>query len=302
MKEINAINGDECHEILIQKIQPSLSYKKDMDFKAWQKALYEKFIEVIGVKNVEEKACDLHLKTKKTGEGVFEITFDSETGVKCFCRLRLPLVRRDKTTVIVLPIGYDNEREKTFITEALEKNCTVLSVYQRGVNYEKDEEHYWQDSCLHATGVAWHLGRTLVGERVWDIRRAIDAILNFEEIKVDKIVSAGYKNGATTAFYAACYDDRIKECVCVDGFCSYKTSLLNTQHCVCEYIPSAYLYFDMPDLGGLLVEKKVVVAISVDNAFYPMNQVEKSFEKLKTIFDDQKRGNNCVLMKDFKRD
>ena len=52
------INGDLCHEILLKKIQPQLSYKKSENFSAWRQELKEKFISLTGIDKIALNACD----------------------------------------------------------------------------------------------------------------------------------------------------------------------------------------------------------------------------------------------------
>ena len=52
------------------------------------------------------------------------------------------------------------------------------------------------------------LGRTLIGERAWDVMRAIDVLSYFKELDLDVIT--GNSGGGTASFYSACLDERIK--------------------------------------------------------------------------------------------
>ncbi len=56
------------------------------------------------------------------------------------------------------------------------------------------------------------LGRTAIGERVWDVMRSLDAVERHFSDRVDltNILCTGNSGGGTTAFYAACIDDRIR--------------------------------------------------------------------------------------------
>lgn len=55
------------------------------------------------------------------------------------------------------------------------------------------------------------LGRTLLGERCYDISRLIDALSYFSEIDIDKIGIMGNSGGGTTSFYAACIGSQNKD-------------------------------------------------------------------------------------------
>ena len=51
------IKGDLCHQLLKEKIQPKLSYDGEKDYAAWKAEVREKFIELVGIKNIEKNAC-----------------------------------------------------------------------------------------------------------------------------------------------------------------------------------------------------------------------------------------------------
>ena len=55
------------------------------------------------------------------------------------------------------------------------------------------------------------LGRTLIGERAWDVMRAIDVLSYFKELDLEKIVITGNSGGGTASFYSACLEELIGE-------------------------------------------------------------------------------------------
>lgn len=57
-----------------------------------------------------------------------------------------------------------------------------------------------------------------MGRMVRDVRGAIDALVNMEEIQSDQIYLSGFALGATVGLYTAALDERVKGLVAVSGF------------------------------------------------------------------------------------
>ena len=106
--------------------------------------------------------------------------------------------------------------------------------------------------------VAMLMGRTLIGERIWDISRAIDILEHFSEIDMERVAIIGNSGGGTVAFYAACMDERIKVVMPSCSVCTYKCSTTATRHCTCNYILGTAKYFDMGDLSCLIAPRKLI--------------------------------------------
>jgi flagellar biosynthesis protein FlhA len=91
-------------------------------------------------------------------------------------------------------------------------------------------------------------GRTLIGERCWDVSRAIDLALTYDEIDPDRIICTGQSGGGTATYYAACMDDRIAVAMPCCGICTFKDSIGKVPHCVCNFVPNIAKYMDMGDM------------------------------------------------------
>ncbi len=129
-----------------------------------------------------------------------------------------------------------------------------------------------------------------------DISKAIDMLSHFPECDTDKIVITGNSGGGTASYYAAVYDERIKICVPSCSFCPYKESILRFYHCSCNYISSAYRYFDMQDLAALIAPRKLtIIAGKLDPSFL-IGGVERGYETVKKIYEKAGAAQNCKLI------
>ena len=124
-----------------------------------------------------------------------------------------------------------------------------MTLEQRGMGIRGGNENGPQ--CHVPAMTSLLIGRTMIGERVWDISRAIDVLeKHFPQVDSAKVLCLGNSGGGTATFYAACMDERIKGAVPSCAVCTYKASIAAQYHCVCNFIPNIASYFDMGDLAG----------------------------------------------------
>ena len=143
------------------------------------------------------------------------------------------------------------------------------------------------------------LGRTAVGERVWDVHRLIDILIHYfsEYILADKIVCMGNSGGGTTSFYAACYDKRVALSVPSCAVCTFEDSIMARHHCGCNYIPNIRRYFNMGDIGCLIAPRPLIVVCGIEDDLFPLHGVEKSYAVIETAYHAAGKDENCHLVK-----
>ncbi len=141
--------------------------------------------------------------------------------------------------------------------------------------------------------------RTAIGERVWDIMRLIDVLYKHFGAYVDKekLICLGNSGGGTATFYASCMDERIKISVPSCAVCTYDDSIMAMYHCPCNFIPGIRKYFNMGDLGCLIVPRKLVVVCGIHDNIFPLHGVEKSFATIQKAYDSVNKGQWCTLIK-----
>ncbi|MBQ8685470.1 MAG: acetylxylan esterase [Clostridia bacterium] len=320
MREQKTINGELVHDLLIEKMLPALSYNENVDYAEWKESIREKFIELTGIDEIEKNACPLNVQVewreKKEGYELIRFTFDSEVGATVPCYLLVPDTGKEKYPVAITLQGHSsgfhnsiaepkNESEEEyalgrgkFAVQAVENGFIALAVEQRGMGERRPTtpERFTGANCRWAARLAFELGRTLIGERVWDVRKAIDALAAFPECDTDKILITGNSGGGTASYYAACYDERIKLSVPSCSFCSYKESILSVAHCDCNYIPSVYKYFDMQDLACLIAPRPLTVVTGIKDKIFPIHGVRRSYETVRQIYARNDAQDNCRII------
>ena len=131
------------------------------------------------------------------------------------------------------------------------------------------------------------LGRTIIGERVWDIMRLIDLLeRDFANLfDTDKIICLGNSGGGTATTYAAAMEERIKIAVPSCAVCRYGDSIAAMAHCACNYVPGIANYFDMGDLCGLIAPRKLIVVSGAKDNGFPHVGVEECVKVAGTYYE-----------------
>ena len=143
------------------------------------------------------------------------------------------------------------------------------------------------------------LGRTAIGERVWDIMRLIDVIYAHltEYIDTEKLICMGNSGGGTATFYASCMDERIRYSMPSCAVCTYEASIMAMHHCPCNFIPGIRNDFNMGDLGGLIAPRPLVVVCGVEDPIFPIDGVEETFSRIRQGYKALDKEDMCHLVK-----
>lgn len=317
------INGDSCHDYFIEKAPLKLSFKnnKERDFYEWQSDVRAKLWELLCMDRIEKCACpgELQVECIEELDGYRRIrfTFMSEKDMAIPCYLLLPDTKEGEKVPLVITLqGHKkggmyisvgiskNEVDAkyqpiaAYALQAVRRGYAALCVELRGMGelIPSTSNRYRNLMCDYTAQTALLLGRTVLGERVWDIMRAIDLLPAFPEIDTEKIAILGHSGGGTTAFYAACLDERIKVCMPSCSFCSFKRSILDARHCVCNFIPGLYDWLEMADLTSLIAPRRLAIVAGESDPAFMVDGVRDAFDTVEAIYDRLSAKENTELV------
>ncbi len=329
---IKKLNGDLCHEILSAESEHKLAFNPNINYSDWKKEVRNKFEELFGLARISKNSCPLNIEIEEITERdkfkQIRFTFESERGAVIPCYLLIPHVKKDKYPIAIALLGhisgfhnsigipkYDDDEERYFPRynmglQAVENGFAALCIEQRGMGENGSLRTYGEDvifkpcrqTCAFISLTAINLGRTVLGERIWDVSRAIDALKEFKiyGIDLDKIMITGQSGGGTASYYAACYDERIKYCAPSCGFCSYQASIMDIEHCACNYVPGICDWLEMEDLSCLIAPRKLTIYSGKYDDIFPINGVRDAFDTIKKIYSVAGNENNCRLVETLK--
>ena len=304
---------ETCHERLFS-IRPELSYDDGNDLCSWVSQLRACLEEVMGL---APEPVDLNIRIQYDRSVLNQyrevrFIFSSEEGADVPCHLLLPkttssepypvmICLQGHSTGMHISLGrlkYDGDEEailggRDYAIQGVRRGYAVLTLEQRAFGERKDSrEGAMNKGCHHATATALLLGRTMVGERVFDVSRSIDALeemestgaLGTDRIDLSRIGCMGNSGGGTITYYASCLDTRITALMPSCSVCTYVESIGRIDHCTDNYMPGALRFFDIPDLAGLIAPRPLVLVSGREDPIFPIEAVEKAFETICRIY------------------
>ncbi len=309
---------DVVYKSLTEKIKPTLGYDENCDYDEWRKKVKEKLSELLG-DMPERVEPDTKVEWEKEYDTFVErrMIFSSEEHAKVPCHLWLPKNAKKPCPVVICLQGhssgmhismgrvvYDEDEEslsdgdRDFARQIIKEGYAALILEQRafGERCSGSVLKFFPDAkttCLYPSMAAILLGRTLIGERVWDISRAIDVLETLPEIDSDKIAVMGNSGGGTATYYAACMDERIKIAMPSCSVCTYKASIIAGRHCSCNYIPNIAKYFDMGDLACLIAPRPLVVVSGEKDPGFLIEGAREAYAAIEKIYKRAGCPDNC---------
>jgi dienelactone hydrolase len=285
-----------------------LTFDENKDYAAQKKAIKEKLTELLGEM---PKQVPLNPVIEETTEHEtfveHRIRFDVEENVQAICLLCIPKVKREKYPLVIClqghgtgmhismrrrkyPIDSVEDGDRDMALHALEKGFAALCLDQRGMgerrtDREKNKAGYEGKPLCHVTSMnALLVGRTMIGERCFDISRAIDLALTYPEIDADRILVTGNSGGGTATYYAACLDERIAAAMPSCAVCSFAESIGNMRHCVCNFIPGIAKYMDMGEMAIAIAPRPLIVVNGAKDNGFTDKGVKDVFSTIKKIY------------------
>ncbi|MBQ7830693.1 MAG: acetylxylan esterase [Clostridia bacterium] len=315
------IDNDIIHEKLLDK-KPLWAYDEKYDYAEWKDRIGKKYIELLGLDVIAENACPIKVEIEEVVETEeytrYRYVFESEYDCPVPCYLLIPRTQKEKYPVCIclqghtsgfhISIGkeiYDGDAKfletSTFALDAVKNGYAALAVEQRGMGERttllQSRGRTMSCGCLFTAMTALLSGRTLIGERVWDVSKAIDSLEYFKDkLDLDDISVTGNSGGGTATYYSACYDKRIKVAVPSCAVCTYRDSIGDMWHCTCNYVPQIGRYIDMGELATLIAPRKLVVCHGEIDPIFPLSGTKKVYSVIEKIYEKENAADNCKLV------
>lgn len=304
----------KLHEVLMRDSNPEFQYK-GQEVIQWQNELKKRLSSLIGLDIMPDK-CDLAPRTiwtKKHEYGTIEkIVFTSEPGYEVPAYVCLPDKSESPYDFFIclqghstgmhnsIAVAKDNEDEiidvagdRDFGIGCMKVGIAALCIEQRGFGECYDPRHGSLPGCHNPAMQAMMLGRSLLGERVYDIDRGIDYLLTRNDTKAERIGVMGNSGGGTASLFAGAMLDRLSFVMPSCTFCSFQDSIMSINHCCCNYIPGLFLLADMAEIVALAAPKPLVLVSGLTDKIFPLDSAKKSFETVKDIYNRFGAGTHC---------
>ena len=319
MAEIKKVytNPMKYHVKQFKNIVPSMAFDGNKDYFSQKKAIYQKFTELI---NMPEKKTSPVALIEHTDEGdvrfdEIRFSFESEPGFFIPAHMLLPKERKGKIPAVICLQGHSEgmhislarkafpdktpitvEGDRDFCIQAVERGYAAIALEQRGFGELRFKENA-NNSCHELSWQAVLMGRTLIGERIFDISRLIDALeSSFDFIDMTKIGIMGNSGGGTSSYFAACVDERIKVTMPSSSFCTFKAAWGSIYHCDCGYVPGIIKYMEMPDMAVMIAPRKLVIVNGMYDEIQPFEAAKEAYKTVEEIYKCAGAPENCTMV------
>lgn len=306
------------HRYLMERLQPALAYEGG-SVKPWQSKLRRKLRQLIGFPVVERPAMKVRSLWKQQHElgSIEKITFPAEARSDILAYFCVPHGLQAPYPVMVCLQGHSTgmhnsiaralddetrpikvEGDRDFALGAMRHGFAALCIEQRsfGERKEKVQKQVAVQGCHDAAMHALMLGRTLAGERVFDVDRGLDYLEGRGDVDMSRVGVMGNSGGGTISVYSAALLGRIRFAMPSCGFCTYRDSIMNIYHCADNYVPGILQWAEAADVAGLFAPKPLVIVTGKTDPIFPLGGVRKAFGDVQSIYAAAGARERCALV------
>ena len=300
---------------LLLKHKPSMSYDGS-ELASWQTCAKEKLWELLGLDRFTQVASELEIEWTAELDTATEIrfTFQTEAGYRAPAHLWIPkgiekppvmICLQGHSTGMHISLGrakFDGDvrsiqsGDRDFCVRALQEGFAAVALEQRSMGESRDEDGR---GCLCSSMTNLLMGRTTIGERVWDVMRLVDVLKDSFSDRVDTscICLMGNSGGGTATAYAAALEDRLSLAMPSCAMCAFTASIGTKYHCSCNYVPHIAEYFDMGDLMAMAAPMPFVQVSGVEDTGFYFHGAEAVFAQGKRAYEAAGAADRCVFVR-----
>jgi dienelactone hydrolase len=293
------------------------------DFEKWHKSFRPELKKALGLDILEKQLANYQpvaklLSAEDIGFAIRERwTIQTEPTVPLPFILLRPKNADPSRVLVITPHGHskntelyagvyhdDKERESGEVGErdvavqAVKEGYFAIAPTTRGFGETRTPEDIASDALSSCRTLLLHdilVGRTPIGDRVWDISRLIDWALKNLPVDPGKIVVTGNSGGGTVTLFAAACDTRITVAVPSSYFCTFTGSIGSLHHCECNYVPGIIELGEMADVAGLIAPRPFCAVQGKLDTIFPIEESRKAFDHLRQIYTAAGAPEMCEL-------
>jgi len=312
------LSPSEYHRHVMAQMKPSLHYDGG-DVKAWQRKLRRKLHQLVGyTPNTHGPLKVKRLWKREHPLGTIEkIVFTSEPYCDVLAYVCIPKDSKPPHTFMICLQGHSTGMhnsiavqlkdetkphkvagDRDFALGCMQRGIAALCIEQRsfGERREHKQKQVSPHPCHDATMHALMLGKTLIGERVYDVDRGVDYLASRGDVEMSNTGVMGNSGGGTITTFAAALLPRLAYAMPSCAFCTFKDSIMSIYHCADNYVPGILKVAEMSDVLGLFAPRPVVVVAGKTDGIFPVNPVRRAFRELKKIYKAFGAEKHCHLV------
>lgn len=258
------------------------SSRSAADAVAWQREVRGRLAQLLSVTDLlaAENRAPLAPAVVASGRNDLycsqEIKFSSTRGRRTKAIVTIPREGSGRYPAVVCIHGHDGHRGIVY---------DHTSIY-RGFGNSLARRGY----VTIATDVGQHevyeQGRTLMGERLWDLVRCVDYLESLPDVDVSRIACAGLSLGGEMAMWLGAMDERITATVS-SGFLTTMDQL-EENHCKCWKFPGLRELVDFADIYALTAPRALHCqnGLQEEPIHFDVSVAKAALEDIKVIYED----------------
>ena len=190
------------------------------------------------------------------------------------------------------------EGERDIAVQAVEQGYLVIAPTTRAFGETRSPADKDKDAVSSCRLQLMHdllLGRTPIGDRVWDMSRLIDWAIERQGVDRNRIAITGNSGGGTVSLFAAACDTRISVAVPGCYFNTFAGSIGSIIHCDCNYVPGILRLGEMHDVAGLVAPRHFLAVAGRDDPIFPVAHTRAAFAQLARIYQAAAVPDRCEV-------
>ncbi|HVJ21187.1 MAG TPA: alpha/beta hydrolase family protein [Polyangiaceae bacterium] len=302
-----ALSPSVCHAPLLEQT-PRLSYAGG-PVGPWQRKLRRELAGLLGLDGFPTRRPPLAARTlwqRRHALGtIAKVVFLCEPGAHAVAYVCIPSGSRPPHRFMICLQGHTSgahnsiglaanekrriavEGDRDFAVACMRHGVAALALEQRAFGERSERvqrRRSIHNGCEDAAMRALMLGRTLLGERVYDVDRAIDYLESRGDADLSCVGVMGNSGGGTVSIYAAALLSRVGFAMPSSSLCTFRDSIMTIHHCADNYVPGLYGLADMGDVLGLAAPKPVVVVGSNNDPIFPYRGLRRAYGRVRQIY------------------
>ena len=261
---------------------------------AWQIEVRAGLFDALHMRDlVAQDAPPIPFDTEKTGYGpcdgyrMLEIRFRSTPTRFIDACLAIPDQPEGKLPAVVCVHGHGGDRFTAFDPEAAIYKQFGAALARRGyvvISIDVGQHEVYEE------------GRTLMGERLWDLMRCVDYLAAMDRVDARRIGCAGLSLGGEMTMWLGAMDTR----VAATSSCGFLTLMdqMEQNHCMCWKFDGLRERVDFPDIYALVAPR----ALQCQNGRkepetqFNIGLAEVAFDQVLPIYRDMEAGGEAELV------
>ncbi len=247
---------------------------------AWQKEVRGKFFGLLKMKDLLEVRIPLDAKliasAERPGYVFHEVEFNSTPGRRIKAVVTIPGTGTPPYPAVVSIHGHGGSRyivhDKTSVYKGFAAELATAGYVTIAVDVGQHE--------------VYEQGRTLMGERLWDVMRCVDFLSSMKEVDRARIGCAGLSLGGEMAMWLAAMDERVAACVS-SGFLTVMDQMEH-DHCMCWKFDGLRELVDFADIYSLIAPRPLQCQNGLREApfMFVVPLARQAFKEIRLIYTD----------------